>query len=208
MGCGCRCEQGSAWRADARGRLVLRPLDDLARRRRRTLRCGALRDRSSPGVRGEPGGVGSPRHRGRRRPDRQDGHPAVLPGGDPRRGARRLGDRRRRQVAAGRLRRGPRRCHSSSSMAVMARSPLDSTTRAGHPTWRSAARSPSTTCSPIPPTVGDLRTSRSSGRRSSRVGSSSCRRRVRYACCVVSTDARACDHAPYWRTTTKRFRST
>ena len=80
--------------------------------------------------------------------------------------------------------------------------------RAGRRTSRSAARWRSTTCSRTPPTAGARRTSRSSSRRSSRVGSSWCRRPGRYACCVESTDARACDQAPYWRTTTNRCRST
>ena len=59
------------------------------------------------------------------------------------------------------------------------------------------------------PADGDGRpTSRSSARRWNRDGSPSCRRPVRYACCVVSTELRPACHTPNWRTTTKRRRST
>src|SRR6056297_3416383 len=101
LGRGRRRNRRGTRRTDARSRLVLRSLDDLARRRRRALGRGAVRARPPSRLRGEPGRLGPSRRRGRRRAHREDGHVAVLPGSDPRRRPRRLGDRRGRQVAGG-----------------------------------------------------------------------------------------------------------
>ena len=152
--CGAGCAVG-------RGRFVLRSIDDLARRRRTHRRRDAVRGRPSPRVGGEPVGLGAPRRRGRRPADGRDGHVAVLPAGDPR---RRAGGRRSWRSSVGHpTSRGmvdaARR--SCSSTAGTASSRPEPTTRGGRPTSRPAARSRSTTCSPIRPTAAARRTSRS-----------------------------------------------
>ena len=71
---------GRARRAVRRGRLVLRALDDLARRRGPRGRHGGVRRRPPPRLGGEPARLGVPRPDRRRRAHRQDGHAADLPG--------------------------------------------------------------------------------------------------------------------------------
>ena len=80
-----RRRRRGAQRTVRRDRVVLRALDDLARPRGPTGGDDTVRGRSSPWVGGEPVGMGPPRPRARRRSRRADGHPAVLPFGDPRR---------------------------------------------------------------------------------------------------------------------------
>ena len=111
-----------------------------------------------PRLGGEPARLGVPRHRAGRPGHRPAGHAAALPGHAGRGRAGGAGDRDRRPVGRRWPRCGGRRWACCSSTAATPTPRPSPTTRAGRRGWRTAARWPSTTCSPTRPTAARRRT--------------------------------------------------
>ena len=112
-----------AGRAAARGRLLLRQVVDLPRRRGSRRRHGAVRPRPPPGLRGEPAGLGVARARPGRPRGGTHGHAAVVPAHDARRRARAVGGRGRRGLArrSASFWTTPSRCSSSTAATATSR---------------------------------------------------------------------------------------